>query len=201
MEIHKALNQISEIHGHLAKAEIYKSYKSFPIALSGILAIGVALVQPKWIGPEAPLGFVALWTATAAVCLVMSGGVILYNYVCIEGPVARRTTRRVVGQFVPALLAGALVSTVAALAGTREVVAVLPGAWAVLYGMGIFSCRPYLPRTVGWVALFYLLAGAVLLRLAFDQSSLSPWGMGVTFGVGQLLAAAVLYWNLERVDG
>jgi hypothetical protein len=22
--------------------------------------------------------------------------------------------------------------------------------------------------------------------------------MGVTFGVGQLLAAAVLYWNLER---
>jgi hypothetical protein len=27
---------------------------------------------------------------------------------------------------------------------------------------------------------------------------LSPWAMGVPFGVGQLLAAAVLYWTLER---
>ena len=51
------------------------------------------------------------------------------------------------------------------------------------------------------MALFYLAAGAVLFLCAADGSSLSPWGMGAAFGVGQLLAAVVLYWNLERPDG
>jgi hypothetical protein len=27
---------------------------------------------------------------------------------------------------------------------------------------------------------------------------MSPWAMGLPFGLGQLLTAAVLYWNLER---
>ena len=47
MELRKALDQISEIHGHLAKSEIYKSYKSLPIALSGILAIAAARFWPS----------------------------------------------------------------------------------------------------------------------------------------------------------
>ena len=37
--------------------------------------------------------------------------------------------------------------------------------WALLFSLGLFSCRPYLPRGIGWVALFYLLAGGGLLLL------------------------------------
>jgi hypothetical protein len=29
---------------------------------------------------------------------------------------------------------------------------------------------------------------------------LSPWTVGGTFGVGQLFAAAALYWSVERPD-
>jgi len=87
----------------------------------------------------------------------------------------------------------------------------------MLFSLGIFASRPYLPRIMGWIALYYLVAGAVLLALGvesrtvsgwemdltfgFDEStSLSPWGMGLTFGVGQVLSGIVLYWNLERED-
>jgi hypothetical protein len=66
--------------------------------------------------------------------------------------------------------------------------------------MGIFASRPYLPRAIGWVALFYFLAGCGLLLLARDGYSLSPWGIGGVFGIGQLAAALVLYQNKERLE-
>ena len=48
------------------------------------------------------------------------------------------------------------------------------------------------------VALHYLVAGIACLCLARGDATLSPWAMVLTFGVGQSLAAAILYWNFER---
>lgn len=75
--------------------------------------------------------------------------------------------------------------------------AVLPGLWAAVFGLGVFASRPYLPRAVGWVALYYLLAGVVLLILARPGVP-SPWSVGLTFGFGQAAAAVVLWFHLER---
>jgi len=47
---------------------------------------------------------------------------------------------------------------------------------------------------------FYLATGTLCLALAQGEHALSPWAMGLPFGVGQLLAALVLYWTLERSD-
>jgi hypothetical protein len=48
------------------------------------------------------------------------------------------------------------------------------------------------------VALFYYAAGVVLLWIARGPEPLQGWWVGGTFGLGQMLAALVLYWNLER---
>ena len=48
------------------------------------------------------------------------------------------------------------------------------------------------------VAVFYLLTGLTTLAVAQGGRALNPWAMGIPFGVGQLLAAAVLYRALER---
>jgi hypothetical protein len=58
-----------------------------------------------------------------------------------------------------------------------------------------------LPRPTFWVAVFYLGAGLTVLAIPHGDAALSPWMMGVPFGVGQLLAAAVLYRTLERDHG
>ena len=50
------------------------------------------------------------------------------------------------------------------------------------------------------MAVFYLVAGLLTLSRAQGEAALSPWAMGIPFGLGQLLAAAVLYWTLERGD-
>ncbi len=77
----------------------------------------------------------------------------------------------------------------------------LPGLWAMLFGLGIFASVRLLPPAIIWAGVFYLFAGTVCLALAQGPYALSPWAMGLPFGVGQLLTAALLYWTLERDHG
>jgi hypothetical protein len=76
----------------------------------------------------------------------------------------------------------------------------LPGLWQVLYSLGIFASCRLLPRATFGVALFYLAAGLTSLTLARGDAAFSPWAMGLSFGIGQFLAAGVLYRTLECRD-
>ena len=77
----------------------------------------------------------------------------------------------------------------------------LPGLWAVLFSLGLFASRRFLPRGVFLIAGYYLLAGLFCLTLDPRAQALSPWTMGITFGAGQTLTALFLYWTLERGHG
>ena len=74
----------------------------------------------------------------------------------------------------------------------------LPGLWSVFFSLGIFASYRLLPKATFWIGVFYMTAGVLCLLWARDDFAFSPWAMGVPFGVGQLLSAAILYWTLER---
>ncbi len=74
----------------------------------------------------------------------------------------------------------------------------LPGLWQIFYSLGIFASCRLLPRATFWVAVFYLGSGLTVLAWPHAETPLSPWAMGIPFGIGQLLAATVLYCTLER---
>jgi TctA family transporter len=139
------------------------------------------------------------WTLVAAVAALVGISEIVYNYVLHEQASGRRRTRRVLGQFLPGIL-GAAVLTASFVHLSPRLVALLPGVWAICFGIGTFSSRPYLPRASGLVALFYFAAGSLLLWTANLEAPLNGWHVGATFGIGQLLAAMVLYWKLERAE-
>jgi len=197
MEIRKALNQISEIHGHLARTDVYRGYRAIPVTFSGVLALLAASAQTRLVPNESPQSFVFYWVGVAAFAAAIAGGGIVCGYLREESLFARRRTRTAVGQLLPCVVAGAGVTFFVTRLGS-DFIAFLPGLWTVLFSLGVFASRPYLPRIIGWVALYYLAAGYVLLAIAGDGRSLSPWGMGLTFGFGQIVAGIVLYWNLER---
>ena len=46
MDVPRALAQIEAIHEQLAKGEIYRGYRSLPVAASGLIGIGAAWLQP-----------------------------------------------------------------------------------------------------------------------------------------------------------
>jgi len=199
MRFSDALSQISEIHEHLAKGEVYRGFRSVPVALSGVCGLLAASVQSRVVPADDTFATVVFWLSVAAFGAVVGLSEAAYNYLFHDDPFARVRTRKVVGQFGPCLVAGAAV-TVGLMRASETLAPFLPGLWAILFGLGIFSARPYLPRAIGWVALFYMGAGFRLLLLAQDAPVLSGWAIGGTFGSGQLAAALVLYWNLERKD-
>ena len=197
MEVDDALERISEIHEHLSRTEVYRGYRAIPLALTGVTALVAAGVQPFVIGRSTGLSFVVFWSVVAALSVLIAGGGILRSYLFEESQTARRRTRAAGGQLVPALFAGAVVTIPIAGSGSEGIVW-LPGLWAIFFGLGIFASRPYLPRAIGWVALFYVMAGAGMLLMADQSTTLSPWGMGLTFGIGQIVTGVIFFWKLER---
>src|SRR5262249_6776730 len=144
-----------------------------------------------------PIGFAVYWMLVAVAAMLVGSSEILYNYITHETATGRRKTRNVIGQFLPSAFAGGAI----AICFSRfdpSLVMLLPGLSAICFGLGVFASRPYLPRATGWVALFYYAAGFMLLLMARGGAPLNGWWIGVTFGTGQLLAALVLWWNLER---
>ncbi len=195
MEFGRALSQISEIHQHLARTEVYRGYRSVPVALSGVAGLAAAALQAPRLSATDPAGFVWFWTAVAIFAGLVGSSEIAFNYLFREGAYERRRTRTVVLQFAPSVVAGAI-ATLAFATTSPALVPLLPGLWAMLFGVALFAARPLLPRATGWVALYYLAAGAALLW--YGGPAPSAWTVGGTFGAGQLIAALVLYWNLER---
>lgn len=200
MDFSRALNQIADIHEQIARGEIYRGYRSLPLAASGLIGFVAAWLQPRALGLNDPTGFVLYWTAIAACAGFVGASEILYNYIVHDDRTERRRTKQVVGQFLPSLVAGMVITGSFVHLGAA-LVPLLPGLWALCFGIGTFASRPYLPKASGWIALFYYGAGVVLLCIARGPEPLNGWWVGGTFGAGQLMAAAVLYWNLERAPG
>lgn len=196
MDLSRALADLEEIHQHLAKGEIYRGYRPVPVAASGLIGVAAAWFQTPGLGQGDPIGFVLYWAAVAALAGLVGASEIIHNYVVRDDAAARRQTRRVVGQFLPSVLGAAIITGSFVRLGAAFV-PLLPGVWAICFGLGTFASRPYLPRAATIVAAFYYVAGVVLLWNA-GAGTLDGWWVGATFGIGQVLAAAVLYASDRR---
>jgi hypothetical protein len=196
MELDRALAQVAAIQDQIARSEVYRGYRSVPVAASGVIGLAAAWLQPRGLAAD-PLAFVAYWIVIALCAGFVGASEIVYNYIVHDNALARRRTRRVIGRLLPSLLAGAIV-TVCFAHLSAALVPLLPGLWAICFGIGIFASRPYIVRASGWVALYFYVMGVALLWTARGPETLTAWAVGGTFGVGQLLTAAVLYWNLEN---
>ena len=199
VDLPRALADVAQIQEQIARAEVYRGYRSVPIAASGVIGLAAAAVQPAAYGTADPTGFVLFWSIVAGLAAGIGLSEILYAYVRTDSALARRRTRRVTGQFLPSL--GAAVTITAGFMHVDPaLVTLLPGTWAICFGIGTFASRPFLPRASGWVALYYYAAGIVLLWTSSGVDRVSGWSVGGVFGVGQFLAAIVLYLSLEREE-
>ena len=197
MRVTDALSQIARIHDHLARAEQYRGFRPAAVALSGIVGLVAALIQPWFVAADNPIAFVRYWLIVAAV----GGGIgispAVDAFVWREDSYARKRTMRVVGQFSPCVAAG-FGATMAIVKAESQLTPFLPGLWTVVFALGVFSARPYLPRAIGWVGLYYLTAGIGLLSTIPANLTWAGVAVGVVFAAGQVATAAVLHRNRER---
>ena len=201
MELHEALTQIGEIRRQIARTEVFRGYRAVPVAFSGLLAIAAGAAQHLWIPePTQNVGaYLTLWVSAAALGALAAGAEMAFRARRSPAAWQRRITWLAVEQFIPCLIAGGAV-TAALAANAPDGLRLLPGLWQVLFSLGVFASCRLLPRATFGVAVFYLATGTACLAMARGDSALSPWAMALPFGSGQLLAAAILYWTLERGD-
>ncbi len=195
MELDRALSQISEIHAQLLRSEVFRGYRALPTAVTSIVAVMAAVLQTSIWPASTPTEFVIAWAGVATLCSAICAGDLWVR--ARRSEIVRRRALPVVAQFAPATIAGCVI-TIALLRAGSDALSLMPGVWALVMGIGIMASRPYLPRAIGFVALFYLATGAMLVSYAEPASVPSAWTMGATFGAGQALAAVVLFFNLER---
>ena len=199
MELDEALDKISEIRQQMAQTATFRGYRALTTAFSGGLALLAAWLQ-SWLAPV-PVDrierYLAIWIGAAAINVLGFTIELAVRYRRTESALQREMTLLAAGQFVPSLVAGAFLAVVI-VRFAPAVAWMLPGLWAILFGLGIFASRRLLPAPVFYPGAFYVVAGLVVLARAQGAYALHPLAMGLTFGLGQFLNAAVLYWTLER---
>ena len=200
MELRDALTDISEIRLQMARAQIFRGYRSITVGFSGVVAWLAALAQARLIPQPKDhiFAYLKLWIGAAAISAAVAGAEMIWRARRSRSRLQAQITFLAVEQFLPCLVAGALLTYVL-LHGAPETLWMLPGLWAILFSLGGYASCRLLPRPMFWAAGYYLIAGLVCLIYGHNRGvQFSPWLMGITFGCGQLLTAAILYLTLER---
>jgi hypothetical protein len=192
----KALADITAIRSQMARGVEFRGYGPVTVAATGFLALGAAGVQALWMPDPAidVFDYLVLWVATAVVSIVLIGVEMVGRSRRIHSGLADEMIQAATEQFIPAGVAGALL-TVVLFRFAPQSLWMLPGLWQIVFSLGFLaSCRS-LPRPMSAVGVWYLAAGLISLAVANEANAFSPWAMAVPFGVGQFVMAAVLYWN------
>ena len=106
MEVRDALDQLDRIHDQLTKAEVYRGFRVPAVALVGCVGLLAAVGQAWIVTPGDATAFVWYWSAIGATGVLVGFGAAIRSYFFREDDFERRRTRRVMGQFLPCVLAG-----------------------------------------------------------------------------------------------
>ncbi len=139
------------------------------------------IVVPAPRGPDDAARYVAIWIACLAFALALNYGAVAVWLVRHWSSRTRTELRTAAISIVPSVVAGGAF-TAALLA--RGEVGLLPGTWALCYGLGLLAARSMLPRGAAVIAVGFAATGAALL-FAAGTNALAWWVMPLTFGFGQ----------------
>jgi hypothetical protein len=191
-DLDRALLDINFVREHIARTTQFKGYGPLTLAATGFFALGVAGLEAQLPARShgRALEFIAIWTATAAVAVILIGIEAIVRSRKLHVGMAVEMLQAAIEQFLPAVTAGVLIAFALA-RWSPSSLWMLPGLWQIVFSLGVFSTARILPKVVFIVGIWYL--GCGLTCLAMGQSDpLSPWSMGIPFGVGQLLVACIL---------
>jgi hypothetical protein len=191
-DLERALADIGAIRAQMARGAAFHGLGPTAFAATGALAAFAALGQLMWTpAPTAPATFLTLWMTVAAISGVVIVGEMIGRSRRLHSDLADELIAAAIWQFLPAAVAGGLITLVLARFAPQSLWMV-PGFWQICYGLGVFASCRFLPRAMPIVGAWYVASGLAALALAQGPLAFSPWTMGMGFGVGQMLVAAVL---------
>ena len=193
-ELQQALSEIQSIRCQVARGTEFRGYGPASIAVSGVLALLVAAAQTRWMANTDIAIWLGVWAGTAAVSVLLTGIETFVRARRVHVGFAREMVQCAVEQFLPAIMVGFLLAVVMVRVAAQDCW-MLPGLWELIFSLGVFASCRFLPRQMFVVGVWYLAAGLFCLAAGSVTRTLLPWAMGIPFGIGQLLVAAVLQYE------
>jgi hypothetical protein len=200
-DLYKALGDINSIRRQMASTTEFRGYGPSTLAATGIFAILAAGAQALWLPDPAShiSAYLGIWISTAVLSAGLTGAQMYTRTRRIHSALSNEMLRMAVEQFLPSVGAGLLV-TIVLLRYVPLATWMFPGMWQVIFGLGVFSSCRFLPRPMIAAGAWYLLTGLSCLAIGGNRA-LSPWAMGISYGAGQLLVAAILlFTSMENED-
>src|SRR5262245_26102155 len=131
----------------------------------GGVAMGVSALVAAWFASRQgnPAEWLAVWLAEAVLALGIGGFALVRKAFRSESPGLAHAGKQFAGNFVPPLLAGALLTPVLYRAGLSGH---LPGLWLLLYGTAVTTAGAFSIRVVPIMGICLMAIGAVALIVA-----------------------------------
>jgi hypothetical protein len=199
-DLEKALADITAIRSQMARGTQFQGYGPLTLAATGILAFTAGAIQALWLPDAAdhPFEYLLLWIGAAAVSIILVARETVARSQRIHSGLADEMIHAATEQFVPAGVAGTLL-TLVLFRFAPQTLWMLPGLWQIVFSLGLFACVRSLPRAVFAVGVWYLVAGLGSLAVGVAYP-FSPWLMALPFGLGQLLMAGIVYFSVGEDD-
>lgn len=196
MHLERAIADLDVLRTQVLRSEHYRGYRARTSVAAAVLAALAVPAQGVVVPGATSLEFVLYWSGVACVAAA-AAAIDAWRAARAELETPHRTWT-VASQLLPALGLGALSPCVLLPCGDAGA-ALIPGFWAGAFGLAVFASRPFLPRGVGWVGLYFVCAGVVLAAAA-PAGTPEGWRVGGVFAVGMAGAAGVLGFGRERRD-
>ena len=192
-DVDTALSEIDRIRAQLAASTRFQGFTPLVAATTGLLALALAALQSAGLDPSATMiEMLVQWMLLAIICAFLIGADAVGRARRLHRAMADTMITTTLRQFLPVGGAGAIAAIVILLRAPAWA-AILPGVWQLLIGIGILAALSALPRQLAWGAGWYFVAGTASLSVGAGAADVTPWVMGLPFGIGQLLIAALLH--------
>jgi len=198
-ELRQALADIDAIRSLVARETLFRGYGPGTTAASGLLALCVAAGEAAWQkthGITASV-FLRVWVCTAVAAAAFSITETVLRTRRMHAGLWKQKFQMAFEHFLPAMVVGLMLTVVLERVAPGETW-MLPGLWQLAFCLGVFASCRFLPRPMFAVGLWYMVTGLVCLAIGGVDHELSPWFMGLPFGVGQLLIAVILKYGSEN---
>src|SRR6266545_1259898 len=168
-DLDRALADITAIRSQIARGTLFCGYGPVTVAATGVLAVAAAGIQALWLPDPASdvVPYLALWVITATTSVILIGTEMVARTRRIHSGFADEMLRAATEQFIPAGVAGALL-TVVLFRFAPQNLWMLPGLWQIAYSLGLFASCRLLPRAMFAAAVWYLATGLASVAFASD---------------------------------
>ena len=148
-DLDRALLDINFVREHIARTTQFKGYGPLTLAATGFFSLGVAALEAQLPARShgRALEFIATWTATAAVAVLLIGIEAIVRSRKLHVGMAVEMLQAAIEQFLPAVTAGVLIAFALA-RWSPSSLWMLPGLWQIVFSLGVFSTARILPKVV-----------------------------------------------------